>query len=92
MVRKQFQPNKPVTPSSLARLISLFYHREGEQCPAAIAADEILSSKIGREDVGVQSAVLGQLRELEKTHQVFNGSRVDHRSKAAIREGSNQIG
>ncbi len=39
MRAKPFKPTKPLTKSSLARLISIFYHREGEECPAAIAAD-----------------------------------------------------
>lgn len=52
--KQQFKPSKPLTQSSLARLVSLFYHREGEECPAAIAADEILKSKLGKEDAEVQ--------------------------------------
>lgn len=82
-MKKTFTPNQPLTPSSIARLISLFFYREGEECPAAKAAKEILESEIGRTDTEVQKTVLGQLHELAETHKTYWGKPYDLRSQAA---------
>lgn len=84
---KPFQPNKPLTTSSIARLIQVFLYREGDTCPAAKEAERILDSDIGRNSADLQALIIEQLHELEETHRVFDGTKVDYRSRAGKEKG-----